>query len=427
MKNIIQTVKGTREFYPKEMAVQNWLYETIRQVSESFGYEEFDGPFLEFIDLFAAKSGEELVKEQAFVFPDRGGKLITLRPELTLSLARMVAQKQNELVFPLRWWSYGPFWRYERPQKGRTREFFQWNIDLIGINAPEADAELVSICAKFFQQIGLKSTEVKILVNDRRLMDEELTAIGFSPAIKPLVLKMIDRQDKMLSADWETYILEKGINNSQLIGLKNLLDKKDIYQKSKTLIRFFSAIEELGFSEYVEFAPSVVRGLDYYTGIVFEAKDLGENGRSILGGGHYDNLVADVGGSPLPGVGFALGDVMLLLVLEKYGKLPKVDKPLAEVLVTVFAQETIVDSIRISDKLRQDGLNVICYPEAIKLDRQIKYADRSGIRLVIILGPDEIEKGQVTIKDLKKGEQIKVESKQTTQIIKRILADAKAL
>ena len=427
MKNIIQTVKGTREFYPKEMAVQNWLYAIIRQVSESFGYEEFDGPFLEFIDLFAAKSGEELVKEQAFVFPDRGGKLITLRPELTLSLARMVAQKQNELVFPLRWWSYGPFWRYERPQKGRTREFFQWNIDLIGINSPEADAELVSICAKFFQQIELKSSEVKILVNDRRLMDEELTAIGISSALKPLVLKMIDRQDKMLSTDWESYILEKGINDRQLLGLKNLLGKKDIYKKSETLNRFFLAIEELGFSEYVEFNPSVVRGLDYYTGIVFEAKDLGENGRSILGGGHYDNLVADVGGSPLPGVGFALGDVMLLLVLEKYGKLPKVNKPLAEVLVTVFDQETMVDSIRTSSKLRQDGLNVICYPEAIKLDKQIKYADRSGIRLVIMLGPDEIEKGQVTIKDLKIGEQIKVESTQTTKIIKRILADENAL
>src|SRR5512147_661045 len=151
MKNIVQAVKGTRDFYPDEMALRTWLYEAIRQVSEAFGYQEYDGPFLEKIDLYAAKSGEELVKEQAFVFPDRGGDLITLRPELTPSLARMVAQKQGELAFPLRWWSFGPFWRYEKPQRGRTREFFQWNIDMLGVNSPEADAELIAICAAFFQ------------------------------------------------------------------------------------------------------------------------------------------------------------------------------------------------------------------------------------------------------------------------------------
>ena len=155
MKNIIQGVKGAREFYPVQMRNRNFLLKHIREVSQQFGYEEYDGPFLEKIDLYAAKSGEELVKEQAFVFPDRGGELITLRPELTPSLARMVAEKQNELIFPLRWWSFGPFWRYEKPQKGRTREFFQWNIDLIGIDSAYADAELVSICASFFKNIGL--------------------------------------------------------------------------------------------------------------------------------------------------------------------------------------------------------------------------------------------------------------------------------
>src|SRR5512143_3087833 len=147
MKPTVQPVKGTRDYYPEEMAVRNFLYRTARKVSESFGYQEWDGPFLETIDLYAAKYGEELVKEQSFVFPDRGGDLITLRPELTPSLARMVAQRQKQLVFPLRWWSWGPMWRYERPQKGRSREFFQWNIDLIGISSSEADAELVAVAA----------------------------------------------------------------------------------------------------------------------------------------------------------------------------------------------------------------------------------------------------------------------------------------
>ena len=163
MKSIIQPVKGTREFYPRQMEVRRWLYAKIEEVAASFGYEEWDGPFLEKIDLYAAKSGEELVKEQSFVFPDRGGELIALRPELTPSLARMVAQKQNELVYPLRWWSFGPFWRYEKPQKGRSREFFQWNIDLIGIESAEADAELLAICATFLKSTGISPDQVQRL------------------------------------------------------------------------------------------------------------------------------------------------------------------------------------------------------------------------------------------------------------------------
>ena len=152
MKQIIQSLKGTRDFYPEEKAQLSWFYGKLGEVSSEFGYQEWDGPFLEKIDLYAAKSGEELVKEQAFVFPDRGGDLITLRPELTPSLARMVAQKQGELAFPLRWWSFGPFWRYERPQKGRTREFFQWNIDMIGTSNPESDAELIGDCRVVFSE-----------------------------------------------------------------------------------------------------------------------------------------------------------------------------------------------------------------------------------------------------------------------------------
>src|SRR5512140_1843185 len=205
MKAIIPSVKGTRDFYPEEMAVRTWLVSAIRKVSEQFGYQEYEAPFLEKIDLYAAKSGEELVKEQAFVFPDRGGDMITLRPELTPSLARMVAQKQGELVYPLRWWSFGPFWRYERPQKGRTREFFQWNIDLLGTPAPEADAELVAICASFFKSVGILPSQVQVLVNDRRLMDQELADLKIETLDKKQLFRYIDRQDKLSPAEWESY------------------------------------------------------------------------------------------------------------------------------------------------------------------------------------------------------------------------------
>jgi histidyl-tRNA synthetase len=405
MKNIIQSVKGTREFYPYEMALRSWLYSKIRSVSELFGYQEYDGPFLESIDLYAAKSGEELVKEQSFVFPDRGGNLITLRPELTLSLARMVAQKQNELVYPLRWWSFGPFWRYEKPQKGRSREFFQWNIDLIGVNSPEADAELVAICAELFRSVGLTSSEVKILVNDRRLVDKQLTDIGISQGKKAEVLGFIDRKDKMRTSEWEAYVIEKGLTQSQKDGLLEILANKQIADTSEELNRFFKALESLGVRDYVEFDPRVVRGLDYYTGIVFEARDVGENARAILGGGRYDNLVGDVGGDPLPGVGFAMGDVVISIILKELNKLPEIKVNPALVLVTVFDEKTLPASFSLATRIRNAGVAALVYPEPGKLGKQFKYADRINARFVLTLGPDEIEQGTVQLKDLASGEQ----------------------
>ena len=197
MKNVIPSVKGTRDFYPEQMAVRTWLYQTIREVAELFGYQEWEAPLLETLDLYAAKSGEELVKEQSYVFKDRGGDEITLRPELTPSLARLIAQKQQELTFPLRWWSFGPFWRYERPQKGRTREFFQWNVDMLGPDTPEADAENVAVLATFFQRVGLTPNEVMILVNDRRLIDAQFDKFDVQKELRPAVSSWIDRREKL--------------------------------------------------------------------------------------------------------------------------------------------------------------------------------------------------------------------------------------
>ncbi len=422
MKNIIQSVKGTREFYPYDMAIRSWLYAQIRAVSESFGYQEYDGPFLESIDLYAAKSGEELVKEQSFVFPDRGGNLITLRPELTPSLARMVAQRQNELIYPLRWWSFGPFWRYEKPQKGRSREFFQWNIDLIGVNSPESDAELVAICAEFLRSVGLTSSEVKILVNDRRLVDAQLAQIGISQDKKAEVLGLIDRKDKMRSSEWEAYVLEKGLTTPQKDRLLRILENKQAADTSQDLICFFQALEALGVREYVEFDPRVVRGLDYYTGIVFEARDIGENARAILGGGRYDNLVGDVGGNPLSGIGFAMGDVVISILLKELNKLPEISANPAQVLVTVFNEATLSASFSMAARIRKSGIAVNVYPEAGKLGKQYKYADRSGTRFVVTLGPDEIELGSAQIKDLVSGEQTSVKQDDVPEFLLKNLA-----
>jgi histidyl-tRNA synthetase len=422
MKNIIQSVKGTREFYPAEMALRNWMYGKITQISQSFGYQEWDGPFLETIELYAAKSGEELVKEQSFVFPDRGGNLITLRPELTPSLARMVAQRQNQLIYPLRWWSFGPFWRYEKPQKGRTREFFQWNIDLIGVDCPEGDAELVAIAAEFFKAVNLSSNEVKILINDRRLMDQQMVKLGVtSSEQKKAMLSIIDRRDKLSAKDWEAYVLESGFSQGQLDGLKTVLNDKELYKTSPEVMRFFEALQALGVADYVAYDPRIVRGLDYYTGIVFEGRDVGENARAILGGGHYGNLVEDVGGTSLAGVGFAMGDVVLPLILEQFGKLPELEVNPAPVLVTVFDDDCLVYSLGIATALRKADINVVTYPEAAKIGKQFKFADRINARYVIVAGPDERDQNILQIKDMQSGEQESVKADGVVQAIKKML------
>lgn len=425
MGKIIPAVKGTRDFYPEEMALRNWLYANIKKVSESFGYQEYDGPFIEKIDLYAAKSGEELVKEQAFVFPDRGGDLITLRPELTLSLARMVAQKQRQLVYPLRWWSFGPFWRYERPQKGRTREFFQWNIDLMGVTSPESDAEIAAICALFFREIGLNPEQAGIFVNDRKLMEAELRSLGIdSTEMRRQVFRLIDRRDKLSPADWQAYALEIGLSSVQTGGLRGILDNRDLWKKSPELDRFFKAVNALGVGAYIHFNPEIIRGLDYYTGIVFEARTMDREGRAILGGGRYDNLVADVGGEPLPGVGFAMGDVMIAIVLEKYGLIPHFQPTPVQVLVTVFDEDLLVHSQVIASRLRKEDFNVACFTEAWNLSKQLRHADKIGASVVVIIGPDEKAAGQVTIKDLLRRQQTTVAESEAGEVIRQMLAQA---
>jgi histidyl-tRNA synthetase len=421
MKSLIQPVKGTRDFYPEEMAVRTWLYHQIGKISNSFGYQEYEGPILERLELYAAKSGEELVKEQSFVFPDRGGDQITLRPELTPTLARMIAQKQNELIFPARWWSFGPFWRYERPQKGRTREFFQWNIDMLGVDSPEADAELVAVAASFFQSVGLTPSEIKIYINNRRLMDSALAGMEIPSENRKNVFHVIDRRDKLSPDAWAAYAQENGMNTSQLEKLVNLLSDKELWRQSDELVRFYAVLDAMGLRDFVVFDPQVIRGLEYYTGTVFEGRDATGEGRAVFGGGRYDNLVGDVGGEALPGVGFAMGDVMVNLVLQKYGKIPPQTENQQTILVTVFDQQLLPSSFAMANKLRNAGFKVITYPETVKLPRQLKFADRRGIRFAVIQGPDEAATGNVTIKDLTMREQRVVKVEEAAGVLKELI------
>jgi histidyl-tRNA synthetase len=423
MANKIQSVKGTREFYPEQMALRNFIYEKVDAAARSFGYQEWDAPFIESIDLYAAKSGEELVKKQSFTFTDRGGDFVTLRPELTPSLARMIAAKQGELTFPVRWWSFGPFWRYEQPQKGRSREFFQWNVDMLGVDSPEADAELIAVAVTFMRLVGLTSKQATVYVNNRKLVNSEFDALGIPQEKRVDALNLVDRRSKMESAKWDAYVLDSGLSQAQLNGLKGILGNFDLWKKDDELVRLFSVLEALGVKEYVKFDPNITRGLLYYTGTVFEAFETsGSLKRAILGGGRYDNLLADVGGQPLPAVGFAMGDVVIGIILQELGLLPEFIPSPAPILVTIFDEDLLRESYSLAAELRGAGLNVLCYPEPVKLQKQFKFADKMKARVVVTIGPDEAANGQVAVKNLVNGEQVTVKREVVAEQIQKILA-----
>lgn len=425
MANKIQAVKGTREFYPEQMALRNFIYEKVRAASQAFGFQEWDAPFIETIDLYAAKSGEELVKKQSFTFEDRGGDFVTLRPELTPSLARMIAAKQNELTYPVRWWSFGPFWRYEQPQKGRSREFFQWNIDMLGVNSPQADGELVAVAATFLQSVGLTPDQATIYVNNRRLMDSEFDKLQIPNEKRLDVSNLVDRRSKMESTKWDAYALEIGLNQTQLDGLKNILSNFELWKESDELTKLFSTLEALGVSEYVKYDPNIMRGLLYYTGTVFEAFDTsGSVKRAILGGGRYDNLLADVGGQPLSGIGFAMGDVVIGIILQEKGLLPEFNPTPADVLVTLFDETLLTKSFALSAQLRKAGINTIAFPEPAKLQKQFKFADKMKMKLALVLGPDEEAQGLVVVKNLKSGDQAQIKQEALIESIKEMLSNA---
>jgi histidyl-tRNA synthetase len=427
MAEIVRSVKGTRDFYPEDMAVRRWMFDIIREVSNRFGYQEYDGPCLEFLELYAAKSGEELVKEQSFVFSSPGDDLLTLRPELTPTLARMVAQQQYELPLPLRWWANGPFWRYEQPQRGRTREFFQWNVDLVGTESISADAEIVAVAATFLKSAGLSPEQVRISVNNRRLMDGAFNDLGIQKDLRPQVFRLVDKLDKLSPKDWREYALEIGLSETQLNGLQALLENEDLWRESEELVEFFELLPEFGIADYVRYNPKVIRGLDYYTGIVFEAFELGGKSRAILGGGRYDNLVADVGGQRMPGVGFAMGDVVIELVLRDYDCVPGDLGNTPQILVTVFDENTRQESLRVTEEIRQAGYRAIFYPDADKLGKQFKFADKLGVRVAVIIGPDEVKNQQAAVKNLVTREQVTVSRSDLNDQLSEFLANTSGM
>jgi len=405
--NKIQTLKGFRDFYPEDKAFQNWFYGKIKSVSESFGFEEYEGPIVEPLDLYAAKSGEELVKKQAFTLEDKSGNALALRPEMTPTLAKMIAQKEGSLVFPVKWFTYGPRFRYEQPQKGRGRQFNQWDIDILGVDSYLADAEIIAVAATMFKALGLTPDEVKIKINDRQYLQDEIIALGIGKDKTKDIFKIIDKKSKVDGTTFDAMLKDTGLSNILINKINGILNDKMGYTGSTWLSSIFEIIKSFGVSEYIEFDSSIVRGLDYYTRTVFEGWDTKGNFRAIWGGGRYDNLTQNVGGKQkISGVGFAMGDMVMEELLKANNKYPKLTPNQAKVLVTIFSSDLLDSSINLVNKLRQNNVNSLLYVDSeAKLDKQLKYTDKKGIPYVAIIGPEEKEKDVVTLKNLQTKEQ----------------------
>jgi histidyl-tRNA synthetase len=424
-----QPYKGSRDFYPADKRLQKYMFAKWREVSEQFGYEEYDAPILEPLEIYLAKTGEEIVNEQTYMFEDRGGRKVVIRPEMTPTVSRMVAAKRQELAYPLRWYSIPNLWRYERPQRGRLREHWQLNVDIFGVADTSAEYEIVTMVDTMFKAFGARHDMYEIRLNSRQLTDYLLRDhLGLNAKESHDVGKLIDRRSKLQPAAFlkslDTAVSTKARQSGKVEQLLTILDTTDLKRLPVELRQHTSAQELQTILEQlkahgitnVRFDIGLMRGFDYYTDIVFEVFDTHpDNNRSMLGGGRYDGLVGLFGVQPVPTVGFGWGDVTLANFLTLHHLLPdlKSETDVAVVLAGVGAEQ----AQPVINELRQAGLNVAVDLSGRKLGDQLKAADKKGLTNVLIIGEAELAKAIFILKNLQSGKEQKVT---TTQLIKQV-------
>jgi len=411
----IQPYKGTRDFYPEDKRLQKYMFGIMRRVAENFGYEEYDAPILEPLELYLAKTGEEIVNEQTYAFQDRGGRNVAIRPEMTPSVSRMVAARRQELAYPLRWYSIPNLWRYERPQRGRLREHWQLNVDVFGIDGLTAEAEVIQVADGIFKAVGATHEMYSIKLNSRKLMDFMLHEyLGLSAVQAHTIAKLIDRMHKIPA---ETFVAEceaiftpsqrEAGASTKLIGLlktKTLEHLPEIIRQCNPAMRLAELLHTLKESGMVNahFDITIMRGFDYYTDIVFEFFDEDpDNNRSMLGGGRYDGLVGLFGVEPVPTVGFGFGDVTLENFIRGHKLMPALrsETDVYAVLignVHMPAQKAIAS-------LRDMGANVAVDATGRKLDKQIKTAAKKGIHYALFIGEHDLKDEQYELRNLVTG------------------------
>lgn len=382
--------KGVRDFCPSEMFIQNYIFSVWRDTLRSFGYDEYGASPLEPSELYKAKSGDEIVNEQTYSFIDRGDREVTLRPEMTPTVARMVAKKYPDVAFPMRWFSMPNLFRYERPQRGRLREHFQLNVDIFGVANIEAETEIIEIASTLLRNFGLNDTQFEIKVNSRMLLNKIFEELGLNEDQKKSLSKLIDKKNKIDDFDEQV---------EKLIGKTFDFDSIKPNEQIEALI---SKLNNRGISNIV-FSPEIMRGFDYYTDIVFEVYDTHEdNNRALFGGGRYDNLTEIFGVSDIPIVGFGQGDVTMRDVLETYNLLPE-RVPSTQICLCPLNEAFFEPSAEIALSLRERGVRVSVDYTGKKVGDQVKKADKRKVPYVAIVGEDEIEKGNLTLKKLSDG------------------------
>jgi len=412
-----QPYKGTRDFYPEDKRQQKYMFDTMRRVVERFGYLEYDAPIVEPIELYLSKTSEEIVVEQTFVFTDRGGRTVTLRPEMTPSVSRLVAGRRQELSYPVRWYSIPNLWRYERPQHGRLREHWQLNVDIFGVGGIEADHEIILIADSILKSFGAKAEHYNIRINSRQLMNWFLSS-SFQldqGQILPIT-RLIDRYHKMSHEDFAGFVdailspaqKQTGVSERllELLKMKDLSEMALVIQQhpaAKQLQHLLDLLVASGVESAV-YDPTLMRGFDYYTDIVFEVFDTHpENNRSMFGGGRYDGLVGEFGVEPVPTAGFGMGDVTLQNFLEGHKLMPKLE-PETDAAVILIG-EVYEPAQKVLSKLRGEGLRLAVDSTKRKADAQIKSAVKAGIPYVIFIGEQELASNRYKLKTLETGEE----------------------
>lgn len=411
--------KGVHDYYPEDWAKVQAAFSVIRTKLRAYGFEEYQASPLERAELYEAKTSEEIVSQQTYTFEDRGGRRVTLRPEMTPTLARMIAGRRRELVYPARWFSIGNRFRYERPQKGRSREFYQADVDIIGLSGPMAEGEAVVMAYEILRAFGTKDSDFRIRLNSRALVNAAGAALGFSPEQVTEYLSLVDRKDKMKIEDFETERAAYRRNGTDPLELIEARTNPDVDAVYSELLGLIDAFEERGMTNVV-LDPTVARGFLYYTGLVFEVFDTNpENPRALLGGGRYDGLVSLFGGEQIPAVGFAIGIETLMDFLKTHGLEP-VAVPGAHLLIGTPTEADIAAAQRFADTLRKSGVNVLVHVSGKSLGDQIKEAVRRGIPYFLAYGEEEAKTGTVRVKTLATGEEAVLE---IGSVSAKILAD----
>ncbi len=413
----IQPPRGTRDYYPELMSKLRWIFDTWRQVSINHGFSEYDGPIFENLELFRIKSGEEIVS-QLFHFEDRGGRALAIRPEITPTLARMIAQKANSLAKPVKWFSIPRLCRAERPQRGRLREFFQWNIDIIGSDDVLADAECMFVAIDFLKKIGLTSDLIELQVNSRTIISSLLSDANIDESRHEQIFTIMDKYEKLSSQQFEEYAKQQGLTDEEFAAIKDILKLPDLEsikeltksQRSRDELEKLNKLREylsaFGIEDYFVYRPSVVRGLAYYTGIVFEIFDKSAKLRAIAGGGRYDHLIKLFGGPDMPATGFGMGDVVLLELLEELNKIPNQLSSDSFSFFIIDADTKLFNLVlKIAAELRNRNIKANYSGKRQSLGKQLKLANQSNAKFAIILGQETQSENLVTIKNLKTSQQ----------------------